>query len=626
MQAWKENTKFEDPNGIDGPVRLLPPRTSALAEVERFTRQERKRPNSSSSTDSNTVCMLIVGEAGMGKSTLMARAVQTRILGLQAAPGIPPRPPTEDPSVASFYFAAGRESPAGTVMAWLADDIEAQIGVPPHPRAGSSSSSLGEGRRRLAKALKSAASITADGAEFGLGCVIYADGLLGADAEALCEAVAAIDREILFEVRRSMKRICGVRCVVSCAQPTARALKLAGNDVVRLEGLLHGEVVCLARVEARRWSRVDAGQDFLSEVCKVEGMKCPLYITALCHAARNYREDGGVTPVLELPSTLVPLFVDGVLRKMEVLHSRALVEVLLVHLLCSPTGVPLADLKIIARRGMTMNQQSSSSSKLSGGASSLGRIGYADCELHAVLEALRPFLVPPVRSWDEGGEDRVWLEHRVLKDAAQLRYDPAARPLWGDEGIDKAASENQRMAFEAEKMKKAQQVDIEGYAWVRARVFSPPDGGMALQVDYQVTYESAISVAPHHIWHIRRLIVPKPKGAKKAAAAEADTKDKGVTLSRPGWPVKVPKGLAQGFPFLDAGFEEDPSQRMLLSTAMHPDDDSHFRAGVERGFPAVPEKRYALTQYSAQARSQGGRVRVQPPKDRWSSTGEQNRL
>jgi hypothetical protein len=147
---------------------------------------------------------------------------------------------------------------------------------------------------------------------------------------------------------------------------------------------------------------------------------------------------------------------------------------------------------------------------------------------------------------------------------------------------------------------------------------------MALQVDYQVTYESAISVAPHHIWHIRRMIVPKPKGAKKAAVAEADTKDKGVTLSRPGWPVKVPKGLAQGFPFLDAGFEEDPSQRMLLSTAMHADDDSHLRAGVERGFPAVPEKRYALTQYSAQAKSQGGRVRVQPPKDRWSSTGSKN--
>lgn len=424
---WRDSTRHEQANGIEGAVRLLPPRTLALAAVERFTRQERRLPNSGSSSSSSAcaTCMLIVGEAGMGKSTLMARAVQTRLLGLQAAPGVAPRAQTEDPSVVAFYFAAGRHKTAGAVMASLADDIEAQIGVPPNHR-GSSSSGLGEGRRRLAKAMKSAASTTAEGAEYGLGCVIYADGLLGADAEALCEAVAAIDREILSEVRRAMNRVCGARCVVSCAQPTARALRLAGNDVVRLEGLLHGEVMCLARIEARRWGRVDAGQDFLSEVCKIEGMRCPLYVCALSHAARNYREDGGITPVLELPSTFVPLFVDGILRKMEVLHSRALVEIVLVHLLCSPGGVALADLKIVVRRGIT--QPSSSAIPGKGGESSLGRVGYADCELHAVLEALRPYLVPPARPWDAGWDDRIWLEHRALKEAAHFRFrDPSPR-------------------------------------------------------------------------------------------------------------------------------------------------------------------------------------------------------
>jgi hypothetical protein len=47
--------------------------------------------------------------------------------------------------------------------------------------------------------------------------------------------------------------------------------------------------------------------------------------------------------------------------------------------------------------------------------------------------------------------------------------------------------------------------------------------------------------------------------------------------------------------------EEDTTHRMLLSKAQHPDDEAHFRANLVRGFPPVPEKRYSLTKYSAQA-------------------------
>jgi hypothetical protein len=40
--------------------------------------------------------------------------------------------------------------------------------------------------------------------------------------------------------------------------------------------------------------------------------------------------------------------------------------------------------------------------------------------------------------------------------------------------------------------------------------------------------------------------------------------------------------------------------RPLLSTAKHAADESHWLSAIQRGFEPVPEKRYALTQHSAQ--------------------------
>mmetsp|Transcript_22553 Transcript_22553/g.55617 ORF Transcript_22553/g.55617 Transcript_22553/m.55617 type:complete len:214 (+) Transcript_22553:2-643(+) len=104
----------------------------------------------------------------------------------------------------------------------------------------------------------------------------------------------------------------------------------------------------------------------------------------------------------------------------------------------------------------------------------------------------------------------------------------------------------------------------------------------------------------------------------KLAAAEVAEVAKGTTLSRPGFVAKVPRGLGQAWPFVDEGYEEDATQRMLLSKAQHPDDASHMRAMLIRGFPPVPEKKYALTAHSAQSQV---RASARKQKDRWSSTG-----
>ena len=60
----------------------------------------------------------------------------------------------------------------------------------------------------------------------------------------------------------------------------------------------------------------------------------------------------------------------------------------------------------------------------------------------------------------------------------------------------------------------------------------------------------------------------------------------------------VARGLGQSWPFIDG--PDDEVDRPLLSTATHVTDESHYMSSVQRGFPAVAEKRYALTPFSAQ--------------------------
>ena len=46
---------------------------------------------------------------------------------------------------------------------------------------------------------------------------------------------------------------------------------------------------------------------------------------------------------------------------------------------------------------------------------------------------------------------------------------------------------------------------------------------------------------------------------------------------------------------------DDNAEQALLSTATHATDESHYMSAIQRGFPVLPEKRYALTQFSVQS-------------------------
>ena len=77
--------------------------------------------------------------------------------------------------------------------------------------------------------------------------------------------------------------------------------------------------------------------------------------------------------------------------------------------------------------------------------------------------------------------------------------------------------------------------------------------------------------------------------------------------------------------------------RPLLSTAKHAADESHWLSAIQRGFEPVPEKRYALTQHSAQTlfrqqrQARGGGAAAGSAGsaglisgDRWQRTGGYN--
>jgi hypothetical protein len=91
----------------------------------------------------------------------------------------------------------------------------------------------------------------------------------------------------------------------------------------------------------------------------------------------------------------------------QVLHTRDLVETIVLQLLAYPRGVPYSQLKMIVKHGMRQMKDTNK-----------GRIGYADMEVEGVMEALGPFLVPKSGVYDE----LVCFEHNMLRAAAYSRY------------------------------------------------------------------------------------------------------------------------------------------------------------------------------------------------------------
>ena len=228
-----------------------------------------------------------------------------------------------------------------------------------------------------------------------------------------------------------------------------------------------------------------------------------------------------------------------------------------------------------------------------------------------------------LQAQSSAAQDSLCLDHTLLRLAAWRRYDPWAAPL-SDVKSAEELEEEKAAEEEAMRKKKLGPVDLEGYVWVRARVWASvmddDDGVEKLEVELLVTEQSALSVIKMPMFHVRKIPLPAVKKAK-VKTVEVQHEEEGVELARPGFVATVPRGLAQAWPFVDA--HDDDAMQPLLSTTAHASDESHLMATVQRGFPVVPEKRYALTPFSAQTLVRKGTV-PRLDGDRWTRTGGMN--
>jgi hypothetical protein len=126
------------------------------------------------------------------------------------------------------------------------------------------------------------------------------------------------------------------------------------------------------------------------------------------------------------------------------------VQVLLQLLACPPDGILRADLKAILRAGPTVGRAADSDAL----------VPAADVEVEGVLDALEPWLVPAGRS---RCDSLLRLEHAVVRRAARRRYDSKWDPGSSDEEVSSIGAAPPRAGPEP---------DRNGYAWVRARVWS----------------------------------------------------------------------------------------------------------------------------------------------------------
>jgi hypothetical protein len=148
------------------------------------------------------------------------------------------------------------------------------------------------------------------------------DGLKTASVQRICECVNKLNLEMLAEVRRSLKRQVWVRVIATCDVVTADLQGLVRqDDLVRLGDLSASEVGTMCRYHMGRYANLcEVPDECMAVFKKKTASVCPLYVSALAHIARYFREEGpgAAIALKEKPDALVALFVDAVLVKIEV--------------------------------------------------------------------------------------------------------------------------------------------------------------------------------------------------------------------------------------------------------------------------------------------------------------------
>jgi hypothetical protein len=151
---------------------------------------------------------------------------------------------------------------------------------------------------------------------------LQVDGLKTASVQQMCECVGKLNTEVLAEVRRSLKRQVWVRVIATCDVITGSLQGLVRpDDLVRLGDLSASEVGTLCRYHMGRYSKLNQIPDECMAVFKKKTASvCTLYVSALAHMARYFKEEGAGAAVSlrEKPDGLVKLFVDEMLVKIEV--------------------------------------------------------------------------------------------------------------------------------------------------------------------------------------------------------------------------------------------------------------------------------------------------------------------
>ena len=166
-----------------------------------------------------------------------------------------------------------------------------------------------------------------------------------------------------------------------------------------------------------------------------------------------------------------------------------------------------------------------------------------------------------------------------------------------------AKFEDQVITATKESKKETLEVDNSGYVFIPGQVWSKHKD--EVQVQLNVKESSELSVIDHPLYHVRFL---QEVEVVTEESYDLELVDKPKIRRALNVPV-VPKGVGQAWPFVQAPDLRDRILlRPLLSVASQSSDDSHHRSSVLRGFPSVPEKRYSLTAFSAQAHR----------SDRWS--------
>jgi len=231
--------------GTPAPVLLAPPRTAALAALEKFA----------AGGAEGGPLLLVSGAPHAGKSVLLAQLVARALDGAPAAPGLPAPAARARRRATAFLFGGGEgcaaapEAGEEAVLAHLAADVRARTGgsgaadaadardsdVPGAGAAGAgalrsllarcqgAAGLRGWGARALADAVVRAVAAGAapgekgGGADGGWEVVLVVDGVGDAAAWALARWAVALEEEVLAALRARTRRRAVVKLLLSAA-------------------------------------------------------------------------------------------------------------------------------------------------------------------------------------------------------------------------------------------------------------------------------------------------------------------------------------------------------------------------------------------------------------------------